>query len=277
MTYRFYQSILNQTNFDQLMVNNWLLEARICLDILLDREPGETCRLLRRDRYMNWFSADGISAYEQQFLSDLERNHEIVRRYDPNLCIFDQRRTHLLGIYARVELKKAKAHNYAGFCGSWKSCSRIDWCLECPGGIAPQFFSESLGHCCLRGLNFQEIQTKPPYRKFSEDLDWWSFNEEGLFLETEFPCKFFNCSLCINTGISCRWCKKYDYRKRCGFCREGSRVPTGYLSRINTWHSENLLQYQTESSKPRFSSWQDYQHTLLALMTSKDPEVQELN
>lgn len=277
MVYQLHQNKKNGADLNETMIQDWLLETRICLDIFLDYAEGNTSKFLRRNRYMNWFSADGRSAYEQQFLENLDKNHEMVRRYDPNLRMFDQRRTKLFGIYAMVELNKVKGWDYVGRFESWESCCKIDWASLCPDGIEPQYFDDNPGPFCLGGLYCQVIQTKPPYREFSEDLDWWTYNAEDQFSETEFPCKFFNCSLCIDTGESCRWCKKCEHRKRCGFCREKSREPTGYLSRINLWHREDVLAYWTGLTKPGFSSWQDYQNAFLALTNKKGQVTHERN
>ncbi|OQE29857.1 hypothetical protein PENSTE_c002G08895 [Penicillium steckii] len=66
------------------MADAWMAKTRCLLDIILDETSGTMLEQLRRDRYMNWFSADGISTvcYEQQFLKDLERHHEDLLRYD---------------------------------------------------------------------------------------------------------------------------------------------------------------------------------------------------
>ncbi|KAJ5148088.1 hypothetical protein N7526_001440 [Penicillium atrosanguineum] len=68
-------------------IQRWLTDIRIFLDNALDTVQGLSARILRRERFQNWYE-DGNkwkSAYEEQFQFDLTNNRDIVMKYDPNL------------------------------------------------------------------------------------------------------------------------------------------------------------------------------------------------
>lgn len=68
-------------------VQRWLTDTRIFLDTALDTLQGSSAKILRRERFQNWYE-DGRtwkSAYEEQFEHDLSNNRDIMLKYDPNL------------------------------------------------------------------------------------------------------------------------------------------------------------------------------------------------
>lgn len=178
---------------------------------------------------MNWFSASGSSAYEQQFIKDLEENYTIVQRHDPNLDIFSKRRSFLFFLYSMPSTEGGP-----GIGNHFRPWDFFEWYSKFPHVLRPFGNREQNNHLLFTGHDSRRTKI-PRFRVFTEDLSWWMYNAKDLFAETEFPCKFFNCTLCIETGVRCRWCKKYDYRKRCGFCREGMTQHTGYLAWYNMW------------------------------------------
>lgn len=210
----------------------WIVRARRTLDCALDTAIGVTAGFLRRDRFMNWFSADGSSAYEQQFLQDLEKKPKIISHLNKEYWRIVSRRSMLLRLYGVLSSTKV---------GEVESRFRIwepeEWLSKYPKGMDRLKLLEPWG-VVPRESDVSEISSlvEPALGKFSEDLRWWSTSAELLFSETEYPCAFFNCSLCLKHNTPCRWCKKYDYYKRCGFCREGMTERTIFLYLDNHWH-----------------------------------------
>lgn len=79
-------------------IQRWLTDTRIFLDNALDTTPGISARILRRERFQNWYEDGNTwnSAYEEQFESDLTNNRDIVMKYDPNLNKARQRHEMLI-------------------------------------------------------------------------------------------------------------------------------------------------------------------------------------
>lgn len=254
MLYRIQQEGQGKICYDYLQIDTWVVCMRYLLDISLDKASGRTASLLRRDRFINWFSADGSSSYEERFLSDLEGNYKHLLRWNDMLQRIITRRSSLLALYGAVKEKGIEE-----FEDNFRIWSAEEWLSKYPKGLQSLTYSfnryyHSLDQEYMR-LN-QKISSmdQSPLAEFSEDLHWWSSHAVALFSETEFPCSFFNCSLCVKHKVPCRWCKKYDYRKRCGFCREGMMKRTTYLFQTPNWHCPDPEPYPSDCSD---SDWEN--------------------
>jgi hypothetical protein len=95
-----------------------LIDTRIFLDTALDTLKGRTARLLRLERFKNWFE-DGDtwkSAYEEQFMSDLIHHRDIVLKYDPKLNKARWRHTSLMLTHHTVHAPKDDPEQINAFC-----------------------------------------------------------------------------------------------------------------------------------------------------------------
>ncbi|KAJ6032089.1 hypothetical protein N7540_002821 [Penicillium herquei] len=233
-----------------MSIHGWLLKTRHLLDNELDNNYGWTANQLRLERFKNWFkdqsdlNEECESAYEKQFLADLESDHDVVLRQDPRLDNARRRHHYLVYVHAFInayavknrcvlELDENGKHKYPLY-SSWNS--HVWSSTYEPYGFEPLTKRMTITSDCVEE---KECPTYKNYQKafrvigrFSDALSWWGFEAQYVFENRSGFSDTVNCTLCSEHGSPCFWCKKYQQhaQKKCNYCREWVETPTSQVS-----------------------------------------------
>lgn len=82
-------------------LKQWTMDTRLFLDKNLDEIPGPTADCLRLERFQKWYEAGDSwkSSYEEQFVSDLDTNPDMVRKHDPFFMAASYRHRVLISLH----------------------------------------------------------------------------------------------------------------------------------------------------------------------------------
>jgi hypothetical protein len=200
------------------LFERWLTDTRIFLDTRLDTLPGETARLLRRRRLAHWFE-DGTelkSQYEEQLLTDICNNHQIVMKHDPRLAQARLRHRSAILTHHQICAEKVGTDSRGvPICQNWDSSV---WAFAKPDGIGTLSCAETMTNEAIMVFDIYSFMNKQ-IAQFSADLHWWGVYSKDVFGKRK-PWSFM-CIGCQELGRPCRWCEEYDVDKACRLCREG--------------------------------------------------------